>query len=344
MFRVVGLLALSGVAWCAPPTPPTPAAGSVPCGTNICPYGFECSSKLSCIPKGNTLCERPEGAPPATAGQTQSCKPSESCCWTGSSFDCCEYDETCSVRTTGAVPVFDGTVTTTVSLEALARNDYVMPNGKSLENKPKTCTNDNVLSPVMGVRAIALPLFSFFLIVISMVMVAKNFGVQPMGQRLSALLLMFSSIFLLFSPMWPYAYLCNLTAVFTFAAPEHKLGWLLSWQLLALAIFLNASNLFGFSTSSNFNFLMPSNPNQPNPDASCTTYYGYFSYSAPGPTRPGTRPWETDRTTWGYCSVEWVAGVMFFCFTSAVSLFGSIIFTAIAAGGRTEELKSVGVN
>lgn len=333
MFRVVGLLALSGVAWCNPPSP----AGSVSCGTVMCPYGFECFSSSICIPKGNTMCERPEGWT-ATPGQTQSCKPSESCCWSGNSFSCCKYDETCSLtseaRTTN---VFDGTVMTEVSLEALARNDYVMPNGKSLENKPKTCTKDNVLRPVMGVRAIALPLFSFFLIVISMVMVFKNFGLRPMGQRLSALLLMFSSTFLLFSPMWPYAYLCNLTAVFTFAAPAHKLGWLLSWQLLALAIFLNASNFFGFS-SSNFNFLMPSNFN--NPTASCTTYYQYFSYGAT------TRPWQTDtdRTTWGYCSDEWVAGVMFFCFTSAVSLFGSIIFTAIAAGGRTEELKSVGVN
>lgn len=318
LLRALLLVATLCLCQGAPPAPgPTLPPGQVKCGSKTCDFYQECKDDKICAAKGNEECKRESNGGTLVAY----CEPHQSCC----DGLCCNWDQACitagySSANTYSIP---GTTPISVTLDKLARNDWILPTGGELNDKPKICSSVQVMSPMMGVNGIAIPMFSLIFIIVIMLLSIKNFGMSPMGVRAPAALLFFFSIFLLFSTAWKFAYLGCLTAALTFAAPDHKQGHLIFWLVFSLFMYWGGFEQMRI-TGNNF---MTSSPST----TACETFYGnYFKYS--NQNRDYTT--SPSRTTWGYCSIEWLIGVQTFNFFCVLCNFLMLIFTVQEYGQK----------
>lgn len=300
------------------PGPPTPP-GQTKCENRFCQFYEECKDG-TCVPKGNKECKQESNG---GSGVTY-CEPYQSCC----DGRCCDFNEACITAgfnnaNSYTIPASGSSAAISVKLDQLARNDWVLPTGGELKDKPKICSTVQVMSPKMGVTGVALPLFSLIFIIVIMLLSIKNFGMSPMSVRGPAALLFFFSIFLLFSTAWKFAFLGCLTAALTFAAPEHKQGHLIIWLVFSLFIYWGGFTQMKIE-GDNFMTNSPST-------TSCGAFYSnYFSYSN------ANRDYTTSprRTTWGYCSIEWLIGVQTFNFFCVLCNFLMLIFTVQEYGQK----------
>lgn len=293
------------------------------CGSTTCGQLEECVSaevgKEFCLLKGKEEChvykddlvEEEEALVVETYG---SCEPYETCCH----GTCCASNEVC-VRTLSG---------------NIARNEYFLPGSETeyyQKNEQYICSASDYISSPTSIRVGILPSLTSIALSFVSFQVVRSAGLGDKLITLPALLTILCAFFMQFSYQWKYGIalaMGSLVAIGAQAASfNYKNAFSVGLQVMFYSAFLRGigfSTLFVDDFSTNFfDNLANSSPTNWNRMSSCTSYYGYFSYGS-------NQPWNTDVTTWGYCSHGWlsfqefvIALVVFFYFIQISATFSA---------------------
>lgn len=333
-----------------------------------CTYYQECgkvegnSTLNNCMPKGNFMCPRfrylskRETADDGDSamdtlqtmnndGSVDGCTPSQSCC----NGQCCNTNQACMAITTGAF-IYDGTEYADAT--AVARNDWKTIDGAEMKNKPMACMAQGIwMNSTAGMKVIFLPIVGIVLIALCF-MQANGKKSGEMMDNLAPMLMMVFGIFMMFSHNIGFAFVCALTAAVTMCASPAWTSWVCLFQIIIFffcaggrSFFVNNNVLpaLGWFTADNnlFTSYLSSATGIAGPATQCGTYYNFFTYIA------NNKKWMTNanRTTWGYCSQEWVSFQVFNVTMQMVAFMFMIVQTAIKAvsgggDGRTSQALS----
>ena len=334
-----------------------------------CDFYQECGKVESnatlnnCMPKGNFMCPRfrylskRETADDGdmamdtlqtmnAAGYNDGCTPSQSCC----NGACCDTNEACMAITGGAF-IYDGT--SYADATQVARNDWKTIDGTEMKNKPMACMKQGIwMNTTAGMKVIFLPIVGIVLIALCF-MQANGKKSGEMMDNLAPMLMMVFGFFLVFSHHIGFAFVCALTAAVTMCSSPAWTSWVCFFQIIifffcaggrsffisntadaAAGWFLPANNLFIQYLTGSATGIAPI-------AAQCGTYYNFFTYVA------ANTKWMTNanRTTWGYCSQEWVSFQVFNVTMQMAAFMFMIVQTAIKAvsgggDGRTSQALS----
>jgi len=304
---LVGVLSLfGGVSAQFAPTPcPLPNNQNAECNNNeVCTQVPSDRNLDYCLELGNDECLRHQFL--GTDGNVVAVVaggiiPSDTCC----DGAVCTWGQSCVNRVSGTFE-YDGQQ---YDAEVLARNDWKLPNGEKIQNRPRVCSNTGVMLGAPGTKIVFVPIVSILFLLVAFGMAYKSPGFAFRIGSIPAVLMLVTSFFLFFSEMWVWAWVATFVAAVALVVPnQNVLGYYLLFQVTLLWLYLGSSALVLMSAPRNLfiNFQADSNDGltimQSIAD-SCGDYYnGYFNYAA------ATRPWSVSgsRLTWGYCSFEWL--------------------------------------
>lgn len=312
---------------------------------DICKWWEECVDEEEqfrgvCVAKGNSICYKTvQNGDDTIDVPWRTCEPYESCC----DGRCCASNEACVTAsaasnrpyrqyfTNRTDKTLKGPDDQDVTYEQLDRMGWEMPDGTEIDLKESICSAPDALVPLNGVRVIAMPLFSTIFLLVFTAVCAKNFGLDPKAVRIPALLVFVVSVFLVFSTMWPFAFVGALTAALTFAAPDKNQGWLIIWQIISLFVMLSSFTFVSVNPASGTNFLFASSSGGilDASQTSCTRYFSYFTFG-------DSKAWDMNPATdaYGYCHQNWLVGVVFFTFCSVLFQFVTLVFTVAEYGQK----------
>jgi len=304
-----------------------------------------------CLPLDNEICVRYQylgkdteagGAGMDTTQAPKGCRSTEKCC----DGDCCSWNEGCMTQESGSFFYnFDSFMA-----EDAARNDWKMP-GESTEikNKPRQCMNQNTwMNATAGLKVIVLPVFGILLAAFCFMQANKN-KTGEMSENMGPMLMIFFSFWLLFSYHIMVALLSILIATATMVAPPAWTSWVLFFQILFFwwtiggsSFFLTNNALYGNNFIADMVAPGPVSAagitpvtnayDQVNNMASkCATYFNFFAYQNVATLGTGNLKYMSNpaRTTWGYCSLEFVSFGATFAVFSLLAYFATIVQTTI---------------
>jgi hypothetical protein len=190
-------------------------------------------------------------------------------------------------------------------------NEWKMMDG-STATPWKTCSAE-YLGAVATTRVVILPLGLTIAVLLSLFLLWRATGMNPVMVAIPAILLIICAIFLFYSIFWPTAIVISLAALFGMGA-GHKGGnafiVALVIEFFALAVVCGGLGLGAFFYSNNTPFLWfdlgaggSAHSNTWGTLASCSTYYDYFRIDN------NNRPYDVENTLTykNYCSEGWYA-------------------------------------
>ena len=278
-------------------------------------------SLQKCIPKGNSVCLSYQylGTSGTPAAMT-SCESFQSCCY----GTCCDVGQSC-VRQEQGDFTYDGT---TYSVENAARNGWILPDGSQFTNPPYICAAN--MAPIQGAKAVYIPILGVLLVAACALAAYKKRRRCDALSFVAPATIFFTAIFLQFSADWMFALIAVLLATATAVAPAAHTRWVLFFQLVGFWFLAGGTTFFGAES----NALVTGNPFDPRTFngltigtavAGCSSYFGgYFSYSY-----GNNKPWDisTKRTTWGYCSREFVGFLVILAITNLFAVLVLLLQT-----------------
>jgi hypothetical protein len=304
-----------------------------------------------CLPFDNEICVRyvnlgkdteDGGAGMDTTQAPKGCRSTEKCC----DGNFCSYNQGCMTQESG--PFFYNH--DSFNAESVARNDWKMP-GESTEikNKPRQCMNQNTwMNATAGLKVIVLPVFGILLAAFCFMQANKN-KTGEMSENMGPMLMIFFSFWLLFSYHIVVALLSILVATATMVAPPAWTSWVLFFQILFFwwtvggnSFFIATGGVYGgnFITDlvspgvTSRNTPLPGNyrfDQVNNMATNCATYFNFFEYQNVATQGTGNFKYMSNpaRTTWGYCSLEFVSFGATFAVFSLLAYFATIVQTTI---------------
>lgn len=302
---------------------PTPAYPNTRCQYYEDCFSVETNSSIDfCVSKGNEACQLfTELGTTGAAFATSQCSPSQGTCC---DLYCCSLNQVCTEQQSGTFyynfVAYD--------VEEIARNNWKLPDGTPLENKPRVCVQDENFHALAGAKAVYIPLGGIIVMVLAILgAYSQNAEALLSAKAIPALVMLATAFFLLFSVAWLYGLISVLIALLTVLAPAKMLKYVLLVQVFLFWTFVGGSSLF-FGQSPNTNFFAAVN-GQTSLAAlatACSNFYDYFKYNA------ATRGWwvSTERATWGYCSVEWLGFETIMSLTNTMAFFLLLVQTSLA--------------
>jgi len=304
------------------------AQGQV-CGAAFCGFGYKCGNPAQSS-AGNPQCYQEDLTPCPSRDTSQRqtfCSKGQTCC----DGVCCNSDHTCAditFRSAGGVGGVPWTVTEAMVNTVWSNgNSAVIPqNGPGYSwawgggpwtnwkmqdgttSTPWRMCSLQYLGAVSTTRVIILPMCLVFAVLVSLILVWRVSGLNPIMVAIPAIALVFCSIFLFFSMFWTVAVVISLAALFAMAA-GHKGGNAFLAAILveffALAVVCGGLGLGSFWYANNlggnlFFSLQNAHYGNWNALAACSNYYDYFVYS-------DNAPYNNDPTQLytNYCSNGW---------------------------------------
>jgi len=186
--------------------------------------------------------------------------------------------------------------------------EWMMVDGTEIE--PYKECSDDYLGAVATTRVIILPLCLLVAALVSLILIFKAVGLNPVMVAVPGVLLIVLCIFLFFSPFWPTAIVITFGALFGMGA-AHKGGFACILGVLveffALAVVTGGLGLGEFFYANNVQTLFYDLQNSRLPSwntlSACSNYYDYFVYNNQN------RPYDADPTLLyrHYCSEGWFA-------------------------------------
>jgi hypothetical protein len=316
----------------------------------ICNFNEECVNAdvenfERCIPKGNSVCNTydtlgDDGDVIAVA----SCEPYQTCC----GGQCCNAAQACApnVAATNTFLYKDGNGTTSYSIGDIMRNEWKLPDGTELANRPMSCQQSAFLSANAGVKTIVIPLLgAVSLGFIGKTAFSANGGIMGYAKAApEGVAILVTAFFLQFSPAWGYAMLSAILVGLSAVATTNQF-WVTLVSFTVLLMYFGGGNIIVWNNPSQVTqnlVLISAEYDLANAALKCTTYYKYFYYS--------DLPYTKDPTLspgWGYCSLEWygfeilMAYFQLFALIALVTRFGMAYFSDGATAKVAPKVKVV---
>lgn len=281
-----------------------------------------------CILKGNHVCKRYEklgqsGKIVANTVGSGGCHPSTTCC----DGACCTEQQECLPMESGTFTYgeWDKTSQEWPGLNAawVARNEWKLPNGDDLENRPMHCVNIK-FDATTGGKAVFTPMMAMVLLFGSAI---AGFRRSNTGflDKIAPAFIMLSGFFLMLSEGWVFALFTALVASATMAAPRDgfKGSCLVLGQLMFAWVYFGGS-VFFFSKSSMKNYFNEaSGKGMSALESGCSSFYDFYGFS------DQIKPWfvGATRNTYGLCSREFIGFQVIMAYVNAFALFSMVTHT-----------------
>jgi hypothetical protein len=313
------------------------ATGDTCCGSLVCSYGETCIDNKFCLPAGEEQCnqeiENDEGDP--TVVTYGSCLPYETCCH----GTCCSGDSTCQKEAN----------------TMRARLDFLKPGeaedgAKYHDYQIHKCVASTYLSSPSSIKIGLQPFMVMVTVLGSLGLVIKTTGMGAKAISIPAVFnCVMTAFFLVFHRMWLANFMLAIGSLISIGAQAAESKWKHVVSVIIQFVFFAAFNGglgLGSDLVDSFQAVQ-SNANLDNPAswnemASCSSYYGYFTYS-------NNQPWDVESRYWGYCSHGWLSFIAFAQIIVTSLYFFQLASSAIAMvvgpealplqGGKTPKTK-----